>query len=154
MSNYRDDEREERRQANMWMGLGIKWWIIIALLIAGFIIGAWLFNVTTSGVKGQGDAQIEKNSAQNWVQAQADFHRYYEGILADDRKIDDTAAELEESPDDAVLKTNLTGLKNHCQDLVATYNTKAQSFLSQDFRDAGLPERIDLNNSTTNCKEN
>lgn len=154
MYSNRDYDREERWQANMWMGFFTKWWVILIIVVCGFAIGVWTFNVATSGVKGQGDAQIEKNSAENWVQAQADFHKYYEGILADDRKIDDAAAQLKSNPDDQVIQTNLTGLKNHCQDLVATYNTKAQSFLAKDFRDAGLPAQIDLNNSSTNCKEN
>lgn len=146
--------RDDRREANKWFGLGLGWWVLIVIVAIALTAGIWGLQVATSGVKGQGDAQIEKNSAENWVQAQADFHKYYEGILADDRKITEAAAQLMSNPDDQVSQTNLTGLKNHCQDLVATYNTKAQSFLAKDFRDAGLPAQIDLNNSSTNCKEN
>lgn len=146
--------REDRREANKWFGLTIGWWVVIVLVTLALVAGIWGLQVATSGVKGQGDAQIQKASAKNWTEAQADFHKYYEGVKADDRKINQAAADLKANPNDQVAKTNLTGLKNHCQDLVATYNTKAQSYLSKDFRDAGLPESINLNDPTTDCKEN
>lgn len=149
-----DYGREDRREAHKWFGLWVGWWIIIVLVMLALTAGIWGLQVATSGVKGQGDAQIQKNSAKNWTEAQADFHKYYEGIMADDRKIDQAAADAKARPNDQVAQTNLTGLKAHCQDLVATYNTKAQSYLSRDFRDAGLPDKIDLSNPNTNCKEN
>lgn len=149
-----DYGREDRREATRWFGLTVGWWVVIVVVALALTAGIWGIQVATSGVKGQGDAQIQKNSAPNWTQAQADFHKYYEGILADDRKINQVADDLKADPNNSVLKTNLSGLKSHCMDLVATYNTKAESYLSRDFRDAGLPDRIDNTNPSTDCKEN
>lgn len=37
----------------------------------------------------------------------------------------------------------LTGLTQQCQNVVTQYNTDSQSYLTQDFKDANLPEKLD-----------
>ena len=39
--------------------------------------------------------------------------------------------------------TNLTCLEQECQSTVADYNTNAQSYLTQDWRNAALPNHLD-----------
>lgn len=154
MSNYRDYEREERWQTNMWMGLFTKWWVILLVLVAVIGIIWWALSVTFSGVKGQGDAQIQKNSATNWTKAQAEFERTYASIKSQDKNITIAWKELQADPEDQVKQTNYSGLVRNCNDTVASYNSKAREFLSQDFRASDLPSEIDSSDPTTDCKEN
>ncbi len=150
---YDDYGRNDRKEANRWFGLGVVWWIVIFVICGLLTISVWAFRVGTSETKGQGDAQIQKNSANNWVNAQREFNRLYQEIQADDRKINDAWTASIANPDDAVLKTNYIGLKQHCNTLVGDYNTNARSFLTEDFRDADLPEQINMADSATDCKE-
>lgn len=154
MSNYRDYGREERWETNMWMALLTKWWII--LLVIGAVIGIiwWTLSVTFSGVKGQGDAQIQKNSAANWTKAQAEFERTYASIKSQDKNITIAWNELQADPKNQVKQTNYSGLVRNCNDTVAFYNSKAREFLAKDFRASDLPSEIDGSDPTTDCKEN
>lgn len=130
-------------------------WRIILVVIAAAAIGfgAWGIRVLTSGVRGQGDAVISKNSAANWTAAQARFRALHEEILATDRKLDLLAAQANANPGDRVAQTTYTGTVSYCLGVVGTYNAEAKSYLSQDFRDSDLPERINDSDPRTDCKE-
>jgi hypothetical protein len=142
-----------------------KWAAVVIAFVGVIAVALWGFGVFTSPIKGQGDAYQQKNSAQNWVNAQAQFHQDYESILAFDKKITDARRDLTDfeakhpqigngtpfdpaAEQDSNLYRTLVGLTQQCQDTAAAYNARAQSYLSQDFRDASLPERI----SDNNCK--
>ena len=146
--------RETRRNANRVGLFGLGWVLTVIIIVA--ILGAvsWGVSVAISGIKGQGDAVIEKNSADNWVAAQAEFENNYQDILATDLKIDNAYQSLQKDPDDRTLQTTYDGLKSYCLSVVSDYNADARSYLSEDFRAADLPSEIDTNNSTTDCKEN
>jgi cytoskeletal protein RodZ len=145
--------REVRKDVNR-SGRFLVLWIIVGVVVAGAIgVAIWGFNVGTSGVKGQGDAVIQKNSAENWVAAQAGFEADYQDILSSDLKIVNAYQALQATPDDKTAQTNYNGLKSYCLSVVAKYNADARSYLSEDFRAADLPSEIDTNNSTTDCKE-
>lgn len=137
-----------------------------SVLVLGVVFLAWGLWVLLSPAKGAGDAYVQKNSANNWVAAQAGFHRDYETIKAFGQQISDAQQQLTSyeaahpslgngTPYDPVaqqdtnLRTTLTGLQQQCQNTVSDYNTRAQSYLTRDFRDAGLPDRIDV---TTECR--
>jgi hypothetical protein len=148
-----DSWRDERRELNRVGRWGIGWWIVIVvvgLLISGAV---WGLTVALSGPRGQGDAIIEKNSAENWVAAQAGFERDYQEILTTDLKITNAYQAWQADTEDKTLQTNYEGLKSYCLSKVSSYNADARSFLSQDFRSADLPSEIPLTNSTTDCKE-
>lgn len=73
-----DDWREFRQDTNR----GIRFtggWVITIIAIAA-LIGAvwWGITVLTSEVRGQGDGVIQRNSAQNWLDAQARFEENYQ----------------------------------------------------------------------------
>lgn len=141
-----------------------------ALLIAiGVVFTAIIWGITSGGSYwwGQGGAVQQKNSTANFIQAQAQFHRDLNAIQADQVKItqakqavtqfqqqhpgyagngtafDPLAQQLDE------LNTTLTGLQQGCENEVADYNTAAQSYLSEDWRDAGLPDHLDV---ATTCQ--
>lgn len=153
MSMPDQEWREVRRDINRGGLFGLSWLMIIILVVALIGIATWGFKVVTSDAKGRGDAVVQKNSAENWVNAQREFNRTFQEIKSDDRKINDAKVALEADPTNQVLKTNYEGLKQHCNTLVGNYNTDARSYLKEEFRDADLPSEIDLSDPTTDCKE-
>lgn len=144
---YESDNPDRIFRALLWRGLMV---VLIASVLG---VAAWGIKVATSGVRGQGDAEQQKNSASNWTAAQARFRQLHEDIFATDRKLDVLAAQAKADPADKVAQTTYAGTVSYCLGLVGTYNAEAKTYLSQDFRDADLPERIDNSDPTTDCKE-
>lgn len=151
MNRYDDDRtewRNTRRDLNRGFRLGVGWWIAIVAII--LVVGAaiWGITVATSGIRGQGDGIIQKNSAENWLDAQARFvenYAEYESTLV---RIDQFAAVSAADPTDAVAKTNWLGQISHCTDVVADYNADSMNFLRQDFQNADLPYQLDPDTCT------
>jgi hypothetical protein len=152
------DGREDRREASKWFGLSIIGWIIALIVAALVAVAIWGITVAISGIRGQGDAVIENNSADNWIAAQAEFEQNYAAIKADDSKITNAYNQAQTDPNNTVLQTTYAGLVSHCLTLVADYNADARSYLSEDWRAADLPEQIETEgqfaNPATDCKEN
>lgn len=148
MSDWRDFKREANRGIRFSIGwvLGI---IAVVLLVGGAI---WGISVAISGPKGVGDAVINKNSAENWTRAQAKFEDLYAEIQASDRKIQVARASLESNPTDKTAQQTLQGVQSACIEFVGEYNAEARKFLSEDFRAADLPARIENSDPTTDCK--
>lgn len=150
--------KDDRREATKWLGFGVGWWIVILIIVA--VIGAIIWGVTValSGIKGQGDAVIENNSAENWTEAQARFEQNYAEVIATDIKITNAYQLWQDEPNDTILKQTYTGLMSYCLSVVADYNADARSFLSEDWRAADLPEQIitegQFADPATDCKEN
>ena len=125
----------------------------VLVTVVMLAIGAWAFNVYTSGIRGQGNAKIVKNSATNFITAQQSFEDLFTEIKATDQKLDLAFAEKEFNPNDRTLKTVYSGLSNHCLDAVGQYNALARKFTSAQFRASDLPPSIDSADPTTDCKE-
>lgn len=137
-------------------GLAAGWVVAIVVVVLAGVIGAgvWLFRVSTSDVKGQGDAQIIKNEARNRIRAQEGFESKFAAIVAADKNLTITAEALQAKPGDLKLSTELNGQKMICNDLVAQYNAAARKFSDAEFRAADLPLQIEDANPATDCKEN
>ena len=148
MSDWRDTKRE----LNRGMRWGIGWYILIVIIILALAAGIWGLTVALSGPKGQGDAIIEKNSAENWTAAQAKFEEMYAEIVASDKRVQIAYDALQADTADKTLQTNYTGAQQYCIDVVADYNAEARKFLSEDFRSADLPPQISDFDLTTDCK--
>lgn len=135
----------------------LLWVAAIGVLV---LAALWGFGVVTAPWKGKGDAYIQKNSAANWVAAQRTFHQEDNDYTTDLVKIGDAKATLAQfeagaKPDpnsiaafqwqqqDTNLRTDLAGLKLACEQVAANYATDAQSYLTESFRDAGLPATLD-----------
>lgn len=146
--NY-DSWREDRRDLNRGFRLGLGWWVII--VIVALLIGAWIWGLTvaTSGVRGQGDGIIRKNSADNWISAQRAFEQNYADYESTLTRIDTFHAAYEADQSDAVAKTNWLGSISYCTELVADYNADARSYLSEDFQASDLPYQLDPTTCTT-----
>lgn len=143
---------EERREARRVGWLTFRWYvaIIVAVVVVGAVIGGavWAVNVATSGVRGQGDGIAQRNSAENWLEAQARFEENFAEYEATLARIDQFHQVHLADPADAVARTNWLGQISHCTDVVADYNADARNFLRADFRAADLPDSLDLDTCT------
>jgi hypothetical protein len=77
-------------------------------------------------------------------------------VQSDEDSIRNLEEELEadETADDrkAKLRQTITATKNTRAESVRDYNSKAGNELRGAFKDAGLPDRLDVNNFNTECK--
>lgn len=136
-------------------------WIICGVIAFVLVISAalWALTVAASPIKGTGDAYAQKNGADNWVQAQTQFHnrdntfRMYLGQIVDAKKAQ-VAWQTGPHPTDGIaaftdgqtgqqLGQVVIGLTQQCQKTATDYNTASQGYLSRDFKDAGLPYQLD-----------
>lgn len=139
-------------------GLRLTLAIVGCVLLVSAIV--WAVTVVVSGIKGQGDSVITKNSSDNFISAQATFERDNETYKTSLAQIKDAKRQLDAfkqehgttpngTPYDpnleqeTNLQTTLVGLTQQCQNTVTDYNTKSKSYLSQDFKGADLPDRLD-----------
>lgn len=129
-------------------GLSLGAWIIVGVVFFGLIgIGIWGFNVATSDVKGAGDATRQINSAENRLGAETRFRQLYEGVQADDKKINILATTTNSEMDD----TNLAGLMLACTGHVADYNAMVDAPTTAKWRPVDLPARLG-DDISTDCK--
>jgi hypothetical protein len=148
------EEVESRPVVTLLKGLGLL--IAVGLVVMTVL---WGFGVVTAPWKGKGDAYQQKESSSNWVNAQRGFHDLDNKFETYKTQVEDAKAALAEvqkqyptsngTPYDpgaqqvANARTTLTGLTQQCQNVVTQYNTDSQSYMTQDFKDAGLPEKLD-----------
>lgn len=141
------DERREVRSAG-WYAL--RWGIAVLIVILLLGGGLWALNVATSGARGQGDGVVKRNSASNWLDAQARFEENYAEYESTLVRIDTAYAAHLASPGDKTLQQTYLGTVGYCTNLVADYNADARNFLREDFRASDLPDSLD---ATTCTKE-
>lgn len=127
-------------------------WLLGAVLLLALIVGVWAFRVTTSDIKGRGDAEITKNSAANRIAKQERFEALYAEVLASDRRLDQLAKDAKDGT--AETRTRYSGAVSHCHNVVADYNAEARKFTARDYRELDLPAQIDQTDPATDCKEN
>lgn len=130
----------------------IVWLIVTVIILALSGVGVWVFRVLTSEIKGQGDAIIQRNSAENWTAAQARFEDMYAEVVATDRKVTAAWEAYQADAENLTAKQTYYGTQNVCYSMVADYNAEARKFLSEDFRSADLPAQIDEFDTATDCK--
>lgn len=135
--------RDEYREVNKGLSLGVIWAIIITIVIALGGVAWWAISVATADIKGEGDKIIEQQSAENFIRAQAFFEDTYADYEATLVKIEIAREALAADPGNQTLTTNLTGVQNHCTNVVADYNAESNKYLSEDFKAADLPESLD-----------
>lgn len=151
MSNWNStrDERRDFDRAAFWTTGRVILFIVIGVIVAGILSAViWAVTVGTSQARGIGDGIIQKNSAQNWVDAQARFEENYADIEATQFKIEQAQTELDAAREQGLptttLEQTLTGTMNYCASLVADYNADARNYLREDFRASDLPDKIDV----------
>lgn len=142
-NNYRA-ERKDIDRASRWTAGRIALWTIIAIIFFGLIgWGIWAITVGTSGVRGQGDGIIQKNSSENWIKQQAKFEELYAEYESTQVRIEAFKVTADANPNDAIAQTNYNGQISHCTNLVSEYNAATRSFLSEDWKSIDLPPSLD-----------
>jgi len=141
-------DREERREVRSAGWYALRWFI--AILIVGLLVGGglWWLNVATSSIRGQGDGVVERNSAENWLDAQARFEENYAEYESTLIRIDVAYQAHVASPEDKTLEQTYLGTVGYCTGLVADYNADARNFLREDFRASDLPASLDASTCT------
>lgn len=137
---------------SIWKILGVA--LLVILVIGGISVGIWGFRVATAPIKGDGDTVIMNQNAKNRVAAQAMLRDKYYGIIALDRNIDQFAATARAHPNDRIAQQNLDGQIMACRTAVEDYNAESGKVLVQDWHDDETPNRINDEDSRTDCKEN
>lgn len=159
-------ERWTPRRVKTW-----AWVLIIAVILLP--AAAWGISVATSGPRGAGDVVRQRNDADNRISAQAFFEDTYATIKAQDLKLTEAQATLDDflattpqpSSSDMVQvqlytqqlkakQTTVTGLQQICQDAVASYNAEARKTIRAEWRAEDLPYQIDATSTTseTDCQ--
>ncbi len=146
---FNQDVRDANYAARRTVPSALIWLLVIIAVFAAIGVGAWVFKVATSDVKGAGDATRQNNSAANRLQAQAKYAQLHEGIRAADKNIT-TLAQVVATDPTVVNKTNLTGAQNVCQQNVAEYNAMAVNVLTRDWIPVELPARVG-DDQATDC---
>lgn len=151
------EERPVRTAASGAVRTGVVVGVVIAVVVALSAL-VWGFRVSTSDIKGQGDAEIVKNEVGNRIRAQEGFEQKYASIKSADQNINVTAEALKADPDSAKLKVELLGQKQACNQQVGAYNAASRKFTQAEFRAADLPFELNVDAATTfpetDCKEN
>ena len=167
-----DFEKKWESELHRWDPRRVK--ITIAAFVAVVLIAPvaiWGIRVATSDAKGKGNVEIERNSADNRVRAQAFFEQSYQDIKKFDAQIADAQKAYDDfiattpkpTADDVVAaqlytqqlsnrQTTLTGLQQQCQNTVADYNAEARKTLAAEWRSEELPYQIDATSPATDCK--
>lgn len=167
-----DFEQKWESELHRWDPRRVK--ITIAAFVAVVLIAPvaiWGIRVATSDAKGKGNVEIERNSAENRVRAQAFFEQSYQDIKKFDAQIADAQKAYDDfiattpkpTADDVVAaqlytqqlsnrQTTLTGLQQQCQNTVADYNAEARKTLAAEWRSEELPYQIDATSPATDCK--
>jgi hypothetical protein len=154
-----DEEFNARPVATTMLMIGIV--IAIILMVIAVV---WSVVTGFSYWWGQGNAQQEKNSAQNWTRAQVSFHQQvndYDGYLkkiaqakqalTDFDKLhpnltgEDGLVGMQDTQARQSLTVNLAGVQQQCINVVSDYNTASEGYLTEDWKDADLPSRLDSN---------
>jgi hypothetical protein len=152
-------DRWERNLERRPMSTGGFWALCVVAIVLIIVSFVWALHVLTSPVRGAGDAYAEKNGAGNFIAQQHYFFATHEDYKATIQKITDArntvkTEQTAQRPADGLAayeaqrqltadQATVQQLTQHCQDDAAGYNTAAQAYLSEDFRGAGLPYRLD-----------
>lgn len=136
-------------------GLGWRAAVYVAAAVAVIgviIVGIWAVRVATAPVRGAGDQQIIINDGRNRINAQQWFEAQYGLILAADRNLDEAWRNHQADPADNFWRTNYTGLKNRCIDMVAAYDAESRKVSREQWRSPDLPYSINQSDPATDCE--
>lgn len=143
MSMTDQEWKDIRKDVNRGGLFGLGWVITILIIVALIGAASWGITVAVSGIKGQGDATIQKNSGTNRIVQDARFQQLYQEYKGSFAKIELAQQAVQADPKDRVAQTNLTGIQQHCVDIANEYNGLALSFIAQDFVGTNLPSTLD-----------
>lgn len=124
--------------------------IVAGVCLVALVI--WIIEIGFSSVAGRGNAEIARNSAENWTTQQARFEELYAQIRVDDANLSVLKTALDADPTNPLKQTEFTGLQLNCKNNTAEYDALARTFMAENFRDTDLPFQIDVTNPLTDCE--
>lgn len=129
-------------------------WIGVAILVVA-VIGAviWGVKVVTAPARGAGDTILKDQDANNRIAQQRAFVTMYEGVKADDRKLQTLADTATRTPGDPKAQADYQGTQLICQQHIAEYNAKVQETLAARWLPQNLPTELGLE-PATDCQPN
>lgn len=154
-----DDEvniaRTVARGSRWVIGGGIVTLLLVIVLASMWIFGWGFFQRATADFRGETAAleQIKADPAHR-ISARAYFYQTCSDVQAQEDRLkllqDELDGGVSESRKEQIHGA-MTAISSKRSDLIRTYNTKAQNFTYEQFRDADLPEYIDVASERTRC---
>lgn len=141
--------------------------VVVFLLILGWVLAAVTLGLrtATAGIVGRAETHIQNQSSNNRVVQQAGFETAYADFNGYIEKLKDATAAITEwdkanaGKTDNAIGTLATqrqylvqvrdGLRQQCQNTVATYNADTHKTLSKDWKRSDLPYELD---PSTSCR--
>jgi hypothetical protein len=154
----RDVARDGARYGSWTLILGVITLVVILLLSAMFLFGFGLFQRGTADFRGK-TKQIEqtRGSGTYRIAAYEHFYDLCAAVQDDEASIDSLKQELKGDPKPSGSRVGqingaLTALRSSRVEKMNQYNADARKEGTQgQFRDSGLPYRLDKTNKETTC---
>jgi len=117
----------------------------VVVVLVCFLVGAliWGLGVFSSGAKGAGDQERQKNSVTNRVFWENEFNSLSQNIATYQAQIASARASAAAHPGDSFYEQNLTGLLSECYIAVGQYNADTAKPIASPWLPAGLPVSYD-----------
>jgi hypothetical protein len=150
---FRQDVRDANYAGRRTVPSLLVW--IVVIVLAGLAISAavWGIRVATAPAKGAGDTILKDQDANNRIAQQKAFVNMYEGVKANDKKLQTLANTAAKNPADTKAQADFDGTQMICLDQVADYNAKVQETLATRWLPADLPASIG-DDPLTDCAPN
>lgn len=153
--------RNEIREGAKWYAKG--WGIAVLSVVTILVFSTGVMFATGTIQKWtadwRGDVKVKEQTKANAGFRIGSYDSFFDlcsSVQSDEDSIRNLEEELEakETTDDrkAKLRQTITATKNTRAESVRDYNSKAGNELRGAFKDAGLPDRLDVNNLNTECK--
>ncbi|MEI7818663.1 MAG: hypothetical protein WCI47_00940 [bacterium] len=159
------DDRKKVVSDTIW-GMSRGVFAIVAIIIVAAVIGSvsWGISVATSDVKGRGDAVVQKNSAVNRIEAQAQFEQNFADVKKFTLQLRDAHTAVADfntahpnvgngtaydplAEQLGNLQRTETGLRQQCLRVQTNYEAATRQYTSADFKAVDLPFRFDPSDS-------
>lgn len=130
------NDGDEARRSITWVIVGV----IVVVLVG---VGIWGAVVGFSGTYGAGNVHRANQDATNRINSQAHFEDLYGDIKSYETQLVQAGQDKADGTDPNAA-TNYTGLYNTCVSAVNQYNQDSKKTTFKDWKDADLPETIDV----------
>lgn len=148
VDSYKQNWRDTRH------GLGIGAVVVIVIVVLVVVVGGvlWASGVILSGPIGKGNIIKQNNSAGNQIEQQGHFEdlaNAFPGYLAKIKVAKQVlATDTKGTTEYQIDQTNVEGLQQTCIDVANEFNAASAKTLAKDWKAAGLPATLDLQECT------
>lgn len=141
------DDRESAFERHPFIE-SAKWVFGFLLLAVVVAVVLWAVGVLWSGPKGAGDVHKTNQSALNRIEQQGNFQQEaadFDGYVLKVKTAQQAVVDAKSSKSKFLSQrqVELEGIQQQCIDTAQNYNADSGKILAQDWKDAGLPSRLD-----------